>query len=114
MMVNDILFKTPFKYLRAPSIVQKLIIKRIKDKNARNDYGVTPPHLAARNGHFEVCLLILEIQADCLLWDIVKIVITLLATKFRNLYYKTVGNIKQANLTTITVVSITILNKLLK
>ena len=41
-----------------------IIIKQIKDKNPADDDGDTPPHLAALNGQFEVCKLIINMVED--------------------------------------------------
>ena len=37
----------------------RLIIGKIQDKNPPNHFGSTPLHWAAKNGHFEVCKLII-------------------------------------------------------
>ena len=42
--------------------VYRLIMDMVKEKNpARRDYGSTPLHMAAANGHLDICQLILQV-----------------------------------------------------
>ena len=37
----------------------KYLLKKSVHKNPENEYGVTPLHLAAKNGHFDICILLI-------------------------------------------------------
>ena len=39
-------------------------MKQLIDKNPSNYYGATPLHYAAKEGHFQICKLILEKVLD--------------------------------------------------
>ena len=40
------------------------IFERAEDKNPKDNFGFTPLHLAAENGHLELCQLIIENVQD--------------------------------------------------
>ena len=39
-------------------------MKYLKDKNSKSDHGDTPLHLASKQGHFEVCKVIMKQVTD--------------------------------------------------
>ena len=40
--------------------VCKLLLKSVKDKNPRDDSGLTPLHMAANKGYLEICKLLMK------------------------------------------------------
>ena len=55
---STVAFQNAAKIGNLPLI--KLFTKNFKDKNPKDEEGMTPLHFAAENGHLSICQLLLE------------------------------------------------------
>ena len=64
--IFEILNGEPFRYAAKYGNLEvcRFFLNNIGDKNPKDDEGVTPLHIAAENGKFQVCQMILEADID--------------------------------------------------